>query len=197
MNSKRLIFLILLVNYSLIAKSQSDEARILATIKASVFSEMKMGIVSKKTFENYISRKLEAEKLKSKGFSDILFYSIPPQILSIDTTINGETIIIKTPACFYSGDTCNLIVGINKNNGKVYKLRGFHNNNFKELYESQSSWYAWKEVRKINRKTIEEYKNSFGVEGIDFKCLLLSLQMKEDGSCLKIFFYKSGHTIQQ
>jgi hypothetical protein len=80
----------------------------------SIFSEMGLGITSEQTLKNYISKQLKANQLKIRGFTDVLFFSIPPQTLSVDTMSNGDIKKMKTPACFYSGDTCNLIVGINK-----------------------------------------------------------------------------------
>ena len=103
MHDKKLLLFIIASCIVNIVNSQSNSNgdSIASIIKMSIYSEMKLGITSKRVLKNYIAKDLKIKKINSKGFTDIEFYTIQPQVLSADTMRGGNIRKYVTPHVFY------------------------------------------------------------------------------------------------
>ncbi|MEO9257295.1 MAG: hypothetical protein ABI207_02870 [Crocinitomicaceae bacterium] len=130
--------------------------------------------------ESYLEYTPEYEFIKSSGFdSSFIFFKIlarPYFDKSKSDTINGN---ISNPV-YFGNLNYDFIFGYCSLNNKLYRLKGMKQNDFDELfsYISKSPIYI-----KSNFKSISKFSAFFQVEGLDLKCLYISLHKQNTKNC--------------
>lgn len=165
-----------------------DTAIVIKNLKLKLFSELEMGILEKPALENYLHMELFPLFLHSKGFKNMTFIKIRPQLLTVDTIQDAKIIkMYYTPTCLKDSNECYFVFAFNNINNKFFKLRGTKENQFRDLYISlQDDWTFWKPINKLNSNTIRKFISEFWIEGVDLNCLLKSLK-NDNGGCLDYF----------
>lgn len=188
--SKILMFFSLITCFNSFAvfSQEIDTVVILKNIKIHLLPELKNGVLSESGLRNYFNRPLEGKPLKSKGFDNYIFFKITDQILSKDSIKTKNLIVTyKMPFCMKNEGECAFIYAYNKQNQRLYCLKGSEYNRFLSLYNEMSNQiHYWQFPDKIKKKTVKLFTDEYWVEGLDFECLLLSLKGKK-GSCLDYY----------
>ena len=187
---KKLVSTIFLVVALVIASNgqQVDTILALKHLKTRLFTEFRIGFMGESALKNYHNRALQATFLASKGFDDFVFFKISSQVLALDTIDEGKKILsYETPACLRAEEECYFVYAFDKRNKAFLRLKGTTENDFKILYaDLQSKWMYWKPIKKINKSLIKQFTNDYWIDGVDLKCLLLTLKSKR-GRCLDYF----------
>jgi hypothetical protein len=79
-------------------------------------------------------------------------------------------------ASFYNG---SYIFGYNTTNNTLYKLVGFKENDFTELYKSLKDFKS-DELQDSDLKKRKKFLEKFGIEGVDLNCLYSSIKYSKN-----------------
>lgn len=117
-------------------------------------------------------QRITSKQLKSKGFRDIIFFSITTKAKSDTLFVNNSW--ENRNEVIISDFNYTYIFGYNVVNNTLYKLSGFKDNDFLELFMSLKDFKDYN-LSDNDYKKYRKFKNKFYIEGLDIDCLYKSM----------------------
>jgi hypothetical protein len=151
---------------------------------ANVVLNAKMNIVSfensntsKEEIINIIDSKVKYKVIESKGFSkDIVFF----RLVAEPPNNNDSSNYFYEPINQYNS---SFIFAYNSKNLKIYRLKGFKENDFKLFFNHLNSYLDMDEASSYDLKTKKRFLKTFYITGVDLGCLYKSLNIKQKKGC--------------
>ena len=142
-----------------------------------IFQQYGSGNLNSKTLSNVILyQRILAKPLKSKGFRDIVFFSISTRARMDTLFINNSC--EKSNELIASAYNYTYIFGYNVINHTLYKLSGFKDNDFLELHNSLKDFREY-ELDERDYKKYKKFMKNFEVEGLALGCLFKSMNLNK------------------
>jgi len=132
------------------------------------------GLDIKTISEVILYQRISVNSLKSKGFRDIVFFSITTKA-KMDT-IFVNNFCEKRKEIITSDYNSTYTFGYNTTNNTLYKLLGFKDNDFIELYKSLTDFKAYN-LTKNDIKKYRRFIKTFYIEGVDLGCLFKKMKL--------------------
>ena len=165
---------------------QGEKVKLYQTFAMHVFIDRTDGVLDANTFMKEINK---IKILDNKGFKNVIFLSYSVDELNADTdAVNADNT---------KHFSCNYIVAYNKKQNKIYHLKGFRTNDFKEFYTYEiDNSYKRKGVSFSKLDDYQVFISDFKVSGLDLGCLYESAILKHKsnkGGCLVSCFRRDEY----
>jgi len=180
--SKQTLLVLLMIFSSKVLFSQDsffDTSNVVLNAKMNIVS-FRSSNKSRKEIINIIDSKVRYKVVESKGFSDdIIFFELSAEPIDITDSNNYfYEPINQYNSCF--------IFAYNSRNMKIYRLKGFKENDFKSFFNQLNSYLDFSVSSSYDLKNKKRFLKTFYVEGLDLGCLYSSLRKNKKGyNCLK------------
>jgi len=158
------------------AYSQIDTTGILFTCKLHILLDQNIGITNKNSLCGNFETERNYKFLNSKGFKDVIFIEFYKDKLNLNIIDNIDTLSKNNSKPF----CCYYVLAYNYNQNKIYHLKGFKNNDFRDFYCYEVPNYLKSKGNSYNRLTSQESLNTdYFIENIDINCLYRYIILKK------------------
>ena len=178
---KQILLIVLIISASKASFSQDpgssfDTANVVFNAKMNIIS-FDNSNMSREEIISIIDSKVKYKVIKSKGFSkEIVFFRLEAEPL----VNNDSSNYFYDPINQYNS---SFIFAYNSKNFKIYRLKGFKENDFKIFFNQMDSFLDFSVSSSYDLKSRKRFLKTFFVEGIDLGCLFDSLKIKPKKSC--------------
>jgi hypothetical protein len=162
-----------------IAYSQVDTTSILYTCNLHILFDQNIGVINNTTLCSNTEATKKFKFLNFKSFKNIIFIAIYKDKLSLNAIDKLDTLIKDNSKPF----CCYYILAYNYNQNKIYHLKGFKTNDFKDFYCYEIPNYLKRKNNAYNRLISEETLNTdYFIEDIDINCLYSTIILKKSNN---------------
>jgi hypothetical protein len=147
------------------AYAQQTDEKMQLKIKLALteFTEFK----SHADFCAYLEEPIQISFLEAKGFgNNLIFFKVP--------------IVFDSMSNFRFVYNFELVMAYNKITESLYKLKGFRDNQFDQLYRDLYliSYHYFEETSEEDLSSLKRFTKHFYIEGLDLRCLYKTLKTK-------------------